>query len=176
MLDRHYLRFERERTQEGSDIEAVAFKLPDIVTPTVQLQCFAEVMGEDRRCVKVLREHGEDVLRGQLVVSGYPPYRKYIVVGVRHDLTIKSKMVRFSKGVETSSQFSFEDRLHTTHGLSVLSTSAPMLEVGAPLCDDGIRVMTSSQVIQGSTNQLVHATREDYVHLHPELCWVCSAR
>ncbi len=94
-----------------------------MVTPSVQIECVAEVCGPAMNGYHFAREHGIEALVNRIVFTAYPPFRKYLVIRVRHDMTIQSQM--------PASQVyaSFEQRMFAVQGLRVVHRDAPMLEV-----------------------------------------------
>lgn len=100
------------------------FVIPDI-SIYICIYCThpTQVYGHEHNCMTIVNHQRGHTLINRIVFTGYPPFRKYIVLGIRNDLNVKSKM-------PGSKMFaSFEERLFAAHGIRVKNTEAPMLEV-----------------------------------------------
>jgi hypothetical protein len=128
-LDYQYIRLEEEleSTDVVPDKPTTYDHLTD-VTRAIQTSCFAECMPEDNNCMLQLERHPDASFKGRIIVAGYPPYREYIIVAVRRDLTIKSEM-QGGRTKRDSAYSSYAAYLKNVQGLEVKRSDAPMLEV-----------------------------------------------
>ena len=119
-----YSEDEAEAAASLAEANAVREQLLDVVvTPRVQLDVINSRCGSETNCQYIAETQGVDTLVNKIVFMGYPPFQKFIVIRVRHDMTVQSALPN------SKVHSSFEEYMFARHGLRYNYRDSPLLEV-----------------------------------------------